>query len=89
MPRIECFRRLLQSVVMDSSGPMNFPVEIEREDDGRWIAEVPSLPGVLAYGKTRGDALAAAEALALRVLADRIEHGEISAEQVSLAFHSV
>jgi predicted RNase H-like HicB family nuclease len=51
-------------------------VEIDREDDGRWIAEVPALPGVLAYGPTQGQAVDAAEALALRVLADRIEHGE-------------
>jgi predicted RNase H-like HicB family nuclease len=51
-------------------------VEIEVEEDGRWIAEIPSLPGVLAYGETREEALARAEALALRVLADRLEHGE-------------
>ena len=51
-------------------------VELELEEDGRWIAEVPSLPGVLAYGQTREEALARAEALALRVLADRLEHGE-------------
>lgn len=51
-------------------------VEIERDDDGRWIAEVVALPGVLAYGATREEALARSEALALRVLADRLEHGE-------------
>jgi predicted RNase H-like HicB family nuclease len=53
-----------------------FVVEIEREDDGRWIADVVALPGVMSYGSTREDALARAEALALRVLADRLEHGE-------------
>ena len=53
-----------------------FVVEIEREDDGRWIAGVVALPGVMAYGSTREDALAKAEVLALRVLADRLEHGE-------------
>jgi predicted RNase H-like HicB family nuclease len=53
-----------------------FVVEIEREDDGRWIAEVVALPGVMAYGSTREDALGRAEVLALRVLADRLEHGE-------------
>jgi predicted RNase H-like HicB family nuclease len=53
-----------------------FVVEIEREDDGRWIAEVVALPGVMAYGSTREEALARAEVLALRVLADRLEHGE-------------
>jgi predicted RNase H-like HicB family nuclease len=51
-------------------------IEIEREDDGRWIAEVPELPGVMAYGATRHEALAKAEALALRVIADRLDHGE-------------
>ena len=51
-------------------------IEIEREQDGRWIAELPELPGVLAYGKTRKDAISRAKALALRVIADRLEHGE-------------
>jgi predicted RNase H-like HicB family nuclease len=55
---------------------MSLPIEVEQEDDGRWLAEVPLLPGVLAYGATREAATAAAEALALRTLADRIEHGE-------------
>jgi predicted RNase H-like HicB family nuclease len=51
-------------------------VEIDREDDGRWIAAVTSLPGVLTYGATREEAIRACHALALRVIADRIEHGE-------------
>ncbi len=51
-------------------------VEIEREKDGRWIAEVPDLPGVMAYGETRKKAIAKVEALALRVIADRLDHGE-------------
>ncbi len=51
-------------------------IEIEKEEDGRWIAEVSELPGVLAYGKTREEAIAKVEALALRVIADRLEHGE-------------
>jgi predicted RNase H-like HicB family nuclease len=51
-------------------------IEIEREVDGRWIAEIPDLPGVMAYGETRADAVAKAETLALRVIADRLEHGE-------------
>jgi predicted RNase H-like HicB family nuclease len=55
-------------------------IEIEKEDDGRWIAEVSDLPGVLAYGKTREDAIAKVEALALRVIADRLDHGEIIPE---------
>jgi len=53
-----------------------FDVETEREADGRWIAEVAELPGVLAYGPTRAEAVARAVALALRVLADRLDHGE-------------
>ena len=55
---------------------MTFTIETERETDGRWIAEVADLPGVLAYGDSRDAAVARAEALALRVLADRVEHGE-------------
>lgn len=55
---------------------MRFTVELDREVDGRWIADVPELPGVLAYGPSRDEAIAAAKALALRVLADRLEHGE-------------
>jgi predicted RNase H-like HicB family nuclease len=51
-------------------------LEVEREDDGRFIAEVPDLPGVLAYGATQDEAVARAQALALRVLADRLENGE-------------
>ena len=51
-------------------------IEIEREDDGRWIAEVSELPGVMAYGTSRDEAIAKAQALALRVIADRLEHGE-------------
>jgi len=53
-----------------------FAIELEEEVDGRWIAEVLALPGVLAYGATRAEALGRVEALALRVLADRIEQGE-------------
>lgn len=51
-------------------------IETEREMDGRWIAEIPELPGVMTYGATRNEAIARAEALALRVLADRLENGE-------------
>lgn len=51
-------------------------MEIEREDDGRWISEVTDLPGVLAYGASREEAVSKAKALAFRVLADRLEHGE-------------
>ena len=51
-------------------------VQIEQEEDGRWIAEVPDLPGVMAYGQSQAQAVSKVEALALRVLADRLEHGE-------------
>ena len=56
---------------------MDLHIEIDREKDGRWIAEIPELPGVLAYGRTQAKARTAAHVLALRVLADMIEHGEI------------
>lgn len=55
---------------------MTFTVEFELEDDGRWLAEVLELPGVLAYGQTSDEAIAKAQALALRTLADRLEHNE-------------
>lgn len=55
---------------------MNYSIDTEQEDDGRWIAEVPELPGVLAYGSTREEAQARAQVLALRVIAERLEHGE-------------
>ena len=51
-------------------------IEIEQEEDGRWLAEVPELSGVLAYGQTRAEAIDRAKALALRVIADRLDHGE-------------
>jgi predicted RNase H-like HicB family nuclease len=51
-------------------------IEIEHEDDGRWIAEVPDLPGVMVYGQSREEAISKVKALALRVLADRLENGE-------------
>ena len=55
---------------------MNLTLETEQEDDGRWVAEVPQLSGVLAYGATREEAMSKAEVLALRVLAEQLEHGE-------------
>ncbi|HRY23165.1 MAG: type II toxin-antitoxin system HicB family antitoxin [Geminicoccaceae bacterium] len=56
--------------------PRQISVTIDREDDGRWIAEIEALPGALAYGSTPEEARAKVEALALRILADRREHGE-------------
>jgi predicted RNase H-like HicB family nuclease len=55
---------------------MPLSIEVDREDDGRWLVEVPELPGVMAYGATREEAIAHAQALALRVIADRLDHGE-------------
>ncbi len=64
---------------------MQLSIESELEDDGRWLAEVPQLPGVLAYGETRDQALSKAQVLALRVLAERLEHGEGSPEPISIS----
>ncbi len=65
---------------------MNFNIEYEQEEDGRWIAEATGLPGVLAYGQTRDEAMTKAETLALRVLAERLEHGEGRPEPISISF---
>lgn len=65
---------------------MTLVVELEREADGRWIAEVIELPGVLAYGDSREAALSNVKALALRVIADRIEHGELTPAPESISF---
>ena len=65
---------------------MELSIETEREADGRWIAEVPQLPGVLAYGATADDAAAKAEILALRVLAERLEHGESKPVSIRISF---
>jgi predicted RNase H-like HicB family nuclease len=62
---------------------MHLNIEIEREDDGRWIAEIPQLPGVLAYGANPDEASARVEILALRVLAERLEHGEAKPARVA------
>ncbi|MFB2896513.1 type II toxin-antitoxin system HicB family antitoxin [Aerosakkonemataceae cyanobacterium BLCC-F50] len=59
---------------------MNFTIEIEQEEDGRWLAEVIGMPGVLAYGEMREEAVAKVQALALRVLADKLEHKEVMPE---------
>ena len=67
---------------------MRFKVEFEREDDGRWIAEVPELPGVLAYGASQLEAQAKVKALALRVVADQLEHGEAGPELGDISFNA-
>ena len=63
-------------------------VEIEREDDSRWIAEVIELPGDPAYGETQQVALSRVQALALRVIAERLEHGEAGPELLSISFNA-
>lgn len=67
---------------------VTFTIEIEREDDGRWLAEVPTLSGVIAYGQDRDEAVARVQALALRVIAERLEHREAPAEFLSVTFHA-
>jgi predicted RNase H-like HicB family nuclease len=64
--------------------PIHFTIEHEQEQDGRWLAEVPELPGVLAYGVTAEEAMAKAEVLALRVLAERLEHNEAKPQAISI-----
>jgi predicted RNase H-like HicB family nuclease len=64
---------------------MKLTIETEQETDGRWIAEVPELPGVLAYGASQDEAMAKAEVLALRVLADQLEHGEARPMGISIS----
>jgi predicted RNase H-like HicB family nuclease len=64
---------------------LKYHIETEEEEDGRWIAEIVDLPGVMAYGATKEEAMAAAEAMALRVIADRIEEQKIGAASVSFA----
>ena len=64
---------------------MDFEIVFDREDDGRWIAEIESLPGVLAYGTTQVEAQSKVEALALRVVADQIEAGRIALDAVKFA----
>ena len=67
---------------------MNLQIELERENDGRWIADVPDLPGVMTYGQSRDEAIAHVQALALRVLADRLEHGEAAPNLLSVTFQA-
>lgn len=65
---------------------MSFTIEVEQEEDGRWLAEVIGLPGALVYGQTRDEAVARVQALALRVVAEQLEHGETALQQVSVSF---
>ncbi len=67
---------------------MYLTLELDHEDDGRYLAEVPDLPGVLAYGATEQEAVTRVQALALRVLADRLEHGEPASALLPLDFRA-
>ena len=64
---------------------MIFKIELEQEEDGRWIAEVLGIPGAMVYGKTPDEAKARAQALALRAVADRLEHGEAGPDLQTIA----
>ena len=64
---------------------MKFSLECELEDDGRWLAEVPEIPGALAYGATRDEAMVRTEILALRVLAERLEHNENGPHAINIS----
>ena len=65
---------------------MKYTIEYEQEEDGRWLAEVIELPGVMVYGQSPEDAMTKVQALALRVLADRLEHGETSHSPITVSF---
>jgi predicted RNase H-like HicB family nuclease len=67
---------------------MIFSIEVEEETDGRWLAEVTTLPGVLSYGVTRTDSMARVQALALRTLAEKMENGEAVLELLSVSFQA-
>jgi predicted RNase H-like HicB family nuclease len=67
---------------------MTLQIELERETDGRWIAEIADLSGVLAYGATRDEAMARVQALALRVIAERLDHAEAPTELMNVSFQA-
>jgi len=67
---------------------ITFRIEVEQEEDGRWLAEVLELPGVLAYGESQEAAVSKVQALALRVVAERLEHGETGPELLSISFNA-
>ena len=85
-------RRRLQPLVGQPTGVygnrVTFTIELEREDDGRWLAEVPALPGVLCYGADRTEAVAKVQALALRVIAERLEHRETPGDFLNVTFNA-
>ena len=68
---------------------MNYQIEIEKEEDGRYIAEIVELPGVLVYGNSQEEAILKVQALALRVLADQLEQSELFENNLSLSFVAI
>jgi len=68
------------------NGGVNLSIELDREDDGRWIAEALELPGVMTYGETREDAISNTERLAIEVIADRVKHGELPRSALNVSF---
>ena len=68
-----------------SGGTMDYQIEFEREDDGRWIAEIPTLPGAMAYGVTKQEAESKVQAIALRVIADELEREKTTTDHVQFA----
>lgn len=73
---------------MSGEAPVTLSIEFDRETDGRWIAEIPDLPGTMAYGATQEEATSRVKAIALRVLADRLEHAEPGSEFITLTFRA-
>ena len=73
---------------MHGESPVTLSVEFERETDGRWIADIPDLPGVMVYGSTRDEASARVKALALRCIADRLEQGQTAPDLATLTFRA-
>ena len=68
---------------------MHVSIELDREDDGRWIAEAIELPGVMTYGSTREEAISNTERLAIEVIADRIKHEELPASALNVSFQEI
>jgi len=88
---LACIATLIKTLHTTAWGPvapLELAIEVEREEDGRWLAEVPAFPGTMCYGLTRSEAVAHVQALALRVLAERLEHTEAPADALTIAFHA-
>ena len=84
----ECSRSMAAPRTLPLGATVDFTIEFEREDDGRWIAEIPSLPGTMAYGETAEQARSHVQALALRVVAERIEHDEFPKDVLTITFRA-